>query len=163
MARDTKRMVIQPALLPSAIAQPQRVYRLKRCTKCAKYKPYAAFYVNRATRDGKTHRCIVCVKAWKSEYDKSAAGHKNNRLRKQRDYDKVQARRAVHNAVLRGDIPAASKCICIHCGRQAKHYHHPNGYSVESWFDIEPVCVRCHVDIHDPFVEVDKRQLRLAI
>ena len=155
-------MINQPSLLPN-VAPQTRIDRLKQCAKCVKFKPYAAFYVDRSRHDQKTTRCILCIREWKREYDRSEMGHKNNRNRKRRDYDKVQARRAVHNAILAGGMKPAKEHDCVHCGRQAKHWHHPNGYSIEHWFDVEAVCVRCHVDIHDPFIETPFGQLRLGI
>ncbi|GAG26296.1 unnamed protein product, partial [marine sediment metagenome] len=27
---------------------------------------------------------------------------------------------------------------------QAEQYHHPNGYEPEHWFNIIPICIKCH-------------------
>lgn len=151
----------QLALLPT-INPHNNIQRLKRCTQCATFKPRSAFYINRRAFDGKTTKCKGCIKANKSAYDKSAHGRKVNRLRKIRDAFKVAARRAVHNKELRGDILPAKYHTCK-CGKPAKNWHHYNGYEEQHWLDIVALCVRCHVDIHDPFVNANKRQLRLAI
>lgn len=57
--------------------------------------------------------------------------------------NKLAARAAVHRAVVRGDLPPATTCICVRCGKPAHEYHHRNGYERSAWLDVEPRCRPC--------------------
>ena len=54
---------------------------------------------------------------------------------------KKDAHKAVHAAVSRGTLLAASKCKCVDCGAQAEHYDHRD---YEKPLDVEPVCRKCN-------------------
>lgn len=53
---------------------------------------------------------------------------------------------AVNNAIASDKLPKANTLQCS-CGKQAQQYHHHN-YEPEYWFDIVPVCKKCHRKIH---------------
>lgn len=58
--------------------------------------------------------------------------------------DKYKARNKVNNAIAKNKIPKASDLICINCKNIAQQYHHHNGYNIEHWLDVVPVCIACH-------------------
>jgi hypothetical protein len=58
--------------------------------------------------------------------------------------DKYKARNKVNNAIARNKIPKVSTLQCINCGNQAQQYHHHNGYNIEHWLDVVPMCIPCH-------------------
>lgn len=57
---------------------------------------------------------------------------------------KIAARNAVLHQVLKGAMPKAAVCRCVHCGEQAADYHHHKGYAPAQYLDVIPVCKRCH-------------------
>jgi hypothetical protein len=59
-------------------------------------------------------------------------------------FKKVQAGNAVRNEVRYGRRPAASTLLCMYCGNPAHSYHHYKGYAKEHWFDVVPLCSKCH-------------------
>lgn len=57
------------------------------------------------------------------------------------------ARNAVTQAVKKGLKSSPKKLKCSDCGtRQADHYHHYEGYDLEHWLDVVPLCRWCHGD-----------------
>ncbi len=58
--------------------------------------------------------------------------------------EKVKARSAVNHAIESGRLADPLTLKCAYCGSQAKHYHHRNGYGLERWLDVQPVCTQCH-------------------
>jgi len=61
--------------------------------------------------------------------------------------ERSRARKAVQNAITRGDIKKASEFICRSCNiKQASQYHHYLGYEKEHWLDVVPLCRKCHKD-----------------
>lgn len=91
-------------------------------------------------------------RAAKKRYRQSEAGReierKNSAAYKVRHPDRAKAHYAVKDAVKMGRIPAARTLSCNTCSNRASQYHHYKGYEREHWFDIIPLCRRCHVDIH---------------
>lgn len=58
--------------------------------------------------------------------------------------EQARAGRAVRYAVSRKLIPSVSTLPCAHCGQKAAGYHHHKGYAREHWFDVLPLCTKCH-------------------
>ena len=56
----------------------------------------------------------------------------------------VKCRALVNQRVRFGRMPRAKTLTCFRCGETAAHYHHHNGYSFESRYDVVPVCHACH-------------------
>ena len=48
---------------------------------------------------------------------------------------------AVTRAIRRGDLKPAKECVCVDCGRQAKHYDHRD---YNKPLEVEPVCAKCN-------------------
>ena len=49
---------------------------------------------------------------------------------------------AVHNAIKRGVIPPAKACVCVDCGKPARHYDHRD---YNKPLEVEPVCISCNM------------------
>ncbi len=75
--------------------------------------------------------------------------------------NKIQARRSlqhpeqrlarvkVNTAVHIGRLPRITTLFCF-CSKPAQNYHHYLGYATEHHFDIVPLCISCHKDVHIP-------------
>lgn len=59
--------------------------------------------------------------------------------------EKYKARNKVNNAVANAIIPKLENQLCMHCGKQAKEYHHHKGYAPQHWLDVIPLCKPCHI------------------
>jgi len=85
-------------------------------------------------------------------YRHTAKGRKACYAVKQRQFlrnpNVEKARRAVRHAVRDGKLPAVHTLNCYRCNANAQEYHHHNGYEKTNWFDIKPVCKKCHRIIH---------------
>jgi len=79
-----------------------------------------------------------------------------------RDGDKRQARKRVNQEVKIGNLPNPNELACTDCGHigndKRHEYDHYLGYSEEHFFDVEPLCSRCH--IHRAFTRGEIRQKR---
>jgi hypothetical protein len=62
--------------------------------------------------------------------------------------EKRKAGIVVNNAIWTGKLSRSSIYHCRYCWKQAQQYHHHRGYAREHWLDVQPVCCRCHVNIH---------------
>jgi len=60
--------------------------------------------------------------------------------------DHYKAKDAINHAIRDGKLLPALHYWCS-CGKQAEQYHHWS-YEPEHWFDVIPVCHKCHVHIH---------------
>ena len=67
-------------------------------------------------------------------------------LNDQQKARRAASRAAVNKAVKCRRLPHASSVACVHCGKQACHYHHHRGYEFEHRLDVLPVCQECHRD-----------------
>lgn len=85
-------------------------------------------------------------KAVVKRYMSSPEGRRVTRKAKQHPHRR--ANRAIRYAIERGDIPSASTLVCTKCGAPAQHYHHHNGYDLNHWLDVIPLCVPCHGRAH---------------
>lgn len=63
--------------------------------------------------------------------------------------EKIKAHWTVGHAIQKGLLQPAKNHTCICCGKQAEHYHHFKGYSVENILEVVPVCVMCHRNWRD--------------
>lgn len=145
----------------------------KRCTKCKQIKPLSEFHKNCRAKDGHQVGCKVCNCKQMREYRQTERGRESHRIEsaiygqtekgkatqcraKKRDYlrypKKMKARNAIVHAVAAGKLPSAKTLKCVYCGKEAKQYHHWKDYEPEHWFDIVPVCRKCHRDIHKSII-----------
>ena len=87
-----------------------------------------------------------------NRYSKTEKGIENShrqRKRYRKQYpDKFKAHQAMRNAVRSGKMPQANTQKCT-CEKQAYGYHHYLGYAKEHWFDVIPLCFRCHFIVHN--------------
>jgi len=66
---------------------------------------------------------------------------------------KCKARKAIFDEISRGQLLPPGRLRCYYCGAQAEQYHHYAGYEKEQWFDVLPVCRKCHHSITHPPVK----------
>lgn len=58
--------------------------------------------------------------------------------------ERIKARGIVCYAVKTGRLPRPNTLQCHYCPAQAEQYHHRLGYAPEHWFDVVPICRKCH-------------------
>lgn len=68
------------------------------------------------------------------------------RQRRVRERSKFLARKAVANAVRRGELVRPDRCA--RCGEQAFVQGHHESYEESRWLDVEWICSRCHQRHH---------------
>lgn len=144
----------------------------KICTKCKEEKNLDDFRKSKRGLYGKRPECKICEKQYHLNYirerskkdeafrekrkeqsskwsklnpEKRAKIARQRNLRaKSKHPEKIKARALVNQKIRFGRMPKASDCKCIHCGEQAKHYHHYLGYDFVHRYDVQPLCIKCH-------------------
>ena len=146
--------------------------KLKTCDKCREYnRKYRQSHKADKSAYDKRYRLVnvVEIKEKKKQYYqdnkewldlKNRGWVKKNPIRakllrqridkrsKERHPQRIKARSHIGILVKRGDIPPANSLKCNDCGEQAAHYHHTEGYQIEKWSVVEPVCKKCHTIKH---------------
>lgn len=132
---------------------------MKTCTRCNKVKPFDAFQVRRASDDGMTAACKVCLSEYeaaranlphrikaRTEYRKTdayALSHEKAAKRWAANHpDRRKANNLVNNAVRDGRLTPTP---CWACGSQAEA-HHPD-YSRP--LDVVWLCKHHHRAAHE--------------
>lgn len=64
----------------------------------------------------------------------------------QRYPERHYARIAVYRRTEEGLMPKARTLACADCAKPAREYDHFLGYDKDHWYDVEPVCRRCHLN-----------------
>lgn len=122
------------------------------CSDCKKAKPLEEFSLTTK----KTPRCY-CRECWNirhAKYKSTESARLANREmeRKRRGHKRHGEERRVRSLLRRkikmGLFPSIDQRTCSQCGQPAKEYHHHNGYDIERWDDVIPVCYRCHRRLH---------------
>ncbi len=139
----------------------------KLCPSCGEEKELSEYHKDRTKKHSVTTLCKNCrvpvckkynetnrekisknFKAWR----KTESGKKSQLVRNKRYIKKYpkryKAQRFIIYCVVRGVLLPASKKKCEHCGEQAEHYHHYNGYEPINYLDIIPLCMPCHRKEH---------------
>lgn len=81
----------------------------------------------------------------KSERGKQIASRNSIKMRQDPIFGpRVLARNRLNKAVRAGKIPHISTQTCTDCGNKARQYHHYLGYEPENWYDVRPLCLKCH-------------------
>ena len=108
---------------------------MKRCVSWAKRNPQKVREIK-----------LRCFKNMTEDQIERLNQHRRKSTIQQRQKfpDKYKARSKVNNAIAKNKIPKASTLQCINCGNQAQQYHHHNGYNIEHWLDVVPMCIPCH-------------------
>ena len=129
-------------LLDVLLDPPFVVEPLRRCSRCGLEKALAAFPRDRHRRNGHRGTCKTCTRKYRREYERRNPGHAaaGARLYHQRNPEKRAARRALQEAVARGDIERPG--CCEDCGRMCKPHGHHNDYAKP--LDVEWLCRDCH-------------------
>lgn len=79
------------------------------------------------------------------EQVKQAIREKSKRIRQDPVLGKrVLARNRLNKAIRAGRIPHVTTQVCILCGKPARQYHHYLGYEEAHWYDVQPMCPKCH-------------------
>jgi hypothetical protein len=131
----------------------------KRCPRCKQVKFTSEFHKCRREKDGCQCYCKICESEIKNRksYRESSLRYKNSEKgkaaekkysRKSSKTNQRKARSAVNMAVFYGKLSSARSYHCRYCWNQAEQYHHHLGYATEHWFDVEPICIKCHNFIH---------------
>jgi hypothetical protein len=143
---------------------------MKECSACGRRKDEAEFYVNKATSDGLTYRCRVCMSdyqkarrealnaskpdGWKKKTEDMAAymkawkeanpGYMTKAKRDwwNRNKDRQRVKDAVKYALKTGKLV---KTACQVCGKVEVEGHHPD-YSRP--LDVVWLCKEHHMEIH---------------
>jgi hypothetical protein len=135
---------------------------VKRCTKCGREKPLAAFTRANQYRDGHKTQCKVCHAAYMHQWRRRnldrarAKARLQNRRRRAwtlaysrtPEHQRKQAiRKVTYWAVKTGLLPAKDRCErCGATAAQARlERHHPD-YSRPLW--IRWLCTTCHGEAH---------------
>ena len=61
--------------------------------------------------------------------------------------ERMQAAKAVREAIKQKQIKPARKCKCADCGAKAQHLHHES-YAEKEWLNVVPLCRSCHKKRH---------------
>lgn len=136
---------------------------LYQCGVCKEFKPYEDFYKNKRTILGITPECKKCHSAECIKTRNKDISRINNqkymerarektpekfkereRLRKRPKDEKYYTRRALNNAVKRGDIVKPE--YCEECGRKVRLTAHHDDYSKP--LDVKWLCYKCHGKHH---------------
>ena len=143
---------------------------MKSCSSCGKSKDEAEFYVNRASEDGLTARCRLCIgqyqkerrerlnasrpPGWKKKTADMAAylkawleanpGYSTQKKKEwyERNRDRLKVRDRVRYALKVGKLV---KQPCAECGELEVEGHHPD-YSRP--LDVIWLCRKHHMEIH---------------
>ena len=127
-------------------------FKNKKCSKCKQFKQLPGFRKDRTAKDGIHGHCKACELIIKRKYQRTDKGKANHQARKKRFNarypNKLKAVNAVNSAITAGRLTRPDTLFCYYCPVQAEQYHHYLGYEPEHWFDIVPVCIKCHRQIH---------------
>lgn len=148
---------------------------VKACSKCGELLVASEFSARAKSLDGLHCWCRACVASYNKSYFATDIGkdarNRGNRLWRQSEKGrayfkrpevlaklnakvkryrdkggpKVDARDAVRRAKRRGELARPSTIACLHCGAQARDYHHHKGYDPEHHLDVIPLCRPCHL------------------
>ena len=98
----------------------------------------------------KRHQESEKFKAVCKLYRNSEAGRITQRKYRQNHREQCNAKAAVERSIKSGKLPRPDSLQCS-CGKQAKQYHHHNGYDKKYWLDVVPLCVSCHGKVRKVF------------
>jgi len=126
------------------------------CRKCKNEhdKQYRSSEKGKATRskNRKTERSLLSQRVRLQRFSKTEKGRalasKSAKQARENHPERYRARKEVYKAVQRKEIPPARTLFCANCGLPAHHYHHFKGYEPIHWFDIKPLCRKCHTREH---------------
>lgn len=91
-------------------------------------------------------------KRQQKRYAQSDKGKASRRKYLTANKQKSWARSLISDMVRAQLLPHITSCKCVHCGVQAHHYHHHNGYENSHAADVVPVCIKCHWGVLQPCV-----------
>lgn len=145
---------------------------MRRCSICKQTKDDAEFTKDCTRHDGFSPKCKDCQRVagerrlpetrrrWvEANREKINAASREQRRRhalRVREYankynhehaDFYLAAKAVQRAIRHKLLLPAKECICVDCGKQARHYHHES-YAEQERLNVTPLCASCHKRRH---------------
>ena len=121
---------------------------LKTCFKCGLEKLITDFYAHPAMTDGHLNKCKVCAREdARLNYKKNVEYYRiYDRKRGFRAYDiqKIRARRAVRDALARGELVRGVCEIGVNCYGRIEAHH--DDYTKP--LNVAWLCRPCHLDLH---------------
>lgn len=125
---------------------------LKRCIFCEEWKSVDQFKADATRWDGRNAGCTECRAARSQEANpvlsdlfRLPAGPQRIERRKG---DRAQARARINADITNGLRPNPNDLYCVLCGHKGtdrRHeYHHVMGYEEMHYYDVLPLCSRCH-------------------
>jgi len=142
----------------------------KQCGKCKVFKLVSEFHKDARAKTGYRSYCIECCRKYRNSengqqtenryrqsakaravwkrYNHTKKGKKRTCIYIQKYRlkfpERILARMAVQQEIRRGTLTKPSFLSCKKCDKNAKQYHHYNGYKKAHWLDVIPVCQKCH-------------------
>lgn len=124
----------------------------KWCHGCRTWHSVAEFGKDLTRGDGLSAACLKYKNKKARENYIPVPLHKRKKHGPKRDQnrcgDKLQARKRINQEVRIGNLPNPNDLPCTDCGHigndKRHEYDHYLGYSKEHFFDVKPVCSRCH-------------------
>lgn len=128
-------------------------------------QPISEFYEDKSRSTGRAPWCVTCYNEKGRDDHAQNLEARNQRIKEYRAQPdkkeylrayareyyhrpevkfKWKARSAVNTAIRSMDLLPPTTYSCMDCGNPAKEYDHYRGHTPEHWFDIQPVCTRCH-------------------
>ena len=100
----------------------------------------------RRERD-RRYRLSKKAKEKNKRYNNSKKGRERYKRYWNKWPERKVARKAVFDAIQRGDLPTLESQSCA-CGALAESYHHHKGYGRQHYLDVIPLCWSCHYKEH---------------
>jgi hypothetical protein len=122
---------------------------MKKCKLCGVIKLLSDFTPAKSSKDGRCNHCKKCRSFYQADYQRGPEGRlvskKANKKYVQKYPEKKHAHNIIKYEIESGRLMKAKFFYCFRCGKEAKHYHHPD-YNFP--LSVQPVCVKCHREIH---------------
>ncbi len=123
------------------------------CPCCTEIKYLSDFHKDATRKDGVTSHCKECRKPAGKKKRNGYKNMNNRQMEASKRYiakypKKRLAIAFIRRLITKGVILPASSKKCIHCRKQAQHYHHWNGCEPINYLEIVPLCMPCHKAEH---------------
>ncbi len=139
----------------------------KLCPGCGENKDLSKYHKDKSKKHGVASLCKICrvpdckkyyienkerikinYRKWRKTDNGKRSSLKGNKKYNAKFPKRYAAERFIFLCVSKGTLLPASAKVCEHCGKQAQHYHHWNGYEPINYLEIIPLCMPCHRAVH---------------